>query len=75
MDKIKKYRPDHEDIQVFCPKCGKLVQGWTYTIDWGKTWINHVVPNDKGVECWATPEEMKPIEREWERKYEYTSTG
>lgn len=70
-EKIKKYRPDHEKIKVYCPCCGKLMAGWTFEESWDRYWINHVKPKKKDTECWATPEQMIAIEKQWESKYEH----
>lgn len=50
--------------------CSKLMSGWTKDRDWDKYWINHIKPNKKGNECWATEEQMENIREAWEEKYE-----
>ena len=67
MAKIQKYRDDHEDIRVFCPKCSKLIRGWTYTGQLKEYWLSHAKPRKE--RCIASEEEMTQTKLEWDKKY------
>ena len=72
-EKKKQYRADHESVIVLCPRCGDAMQGWTLEEGAPTYWINHVVPRKTGKRCLVKKDQMVPVIKAWEEKYEYVT--